>query len=103
MGVYDLKKETWAYTRTYKGKMFRYSIRNYRVFKRLGSRGLHNLFNQYIFHFHKRYEYCKTGACDFCVNFPRYFEPLSLDGFREYKISLGLYNGKNRRSFLRLQ
>ena len=31
-------------------------------FKRLGSRGFHNLFNKYLFFFSKHYKYCKTGA-----------------------------------------
>ena len=48
--------------------------------KRLGSRGLHDLSNQYIFFFAKRYGYCKIGAQEMNVYF--------------FKDFLGLYNGK---------
>ena len=67
-------------------------------FKRSGGRGFHDLFNQYIFPFHKRYEYSKTGAYCISVNFFRFLEPYSLDDLYEYKMSMGLDNGKNTRS-----
>ena len=43
------------------------------VFTNLGSRDFHDLFNHYIFSFHKRYVYCKTGALDICVTFFQIF------------------------------
>ena len=65
------------------------------ILKRLDSRGFHDLFNQYIFSFHKRYEYYKTGAYDINANISRIFEKRSLDNFNKCKKSMGLYNGKN--------
>ena len=59
-------------------------------FKRLGSRGFHDLS---IVFFSNHYEYCKTGALEFFVDFFRFFERRSLD-FLEYEMSMGLYNGK---------
>ena len=56
--------------------------------KRLGSRGFDDLVNQYIIYFRKRYEYCKAGAHDICVNFSKFFN----DDFHEYKMSVVLYN-----------
>ena len=46
-------------------------------FKRLGNRGFHNPFNQYVFSFNKRYEYCKTGAYGICANFPDFLATFS--------------------------
>ena len=63
-------------------------------FKLLRSPGFHELFYQYIFSFHKLYEYCKTGAYCICVNSSRFFEPRSLDDFHEYIMSMGLHDGK---------
>ena len=38
-------------------------------FKRLDSRGFHDLFHQYTFSHRKRYEYLKTEAYEMCFNF----------------------------------
>ena len=46
-------------------------------FKRSGSRGFHDLIYQYLFYFHKRYEYCKTGELDICVSFSRFLATFS--------------------------
>ena len=60
--------------------------------KRLGSRGFHDFFIQYIFSFHKHYEYCKTGPYEICVNFSGFLSHVnSLVDFYEYK--MGLNNG----------
>ena len=67
---------------------FKYSTYTLVFFKRLGSRGFHDLFCQYIVSIHKRYAYYKTAVY---AN----FEPRSLDDFHEYKMPIRLYNGKN--------
>ena len=57
-------------------------------FKRLCSRGFHDLFNQSIFSFPKRYENCKTVAYAIGVNFSRFLSNVLLMSFEfhEYKI-----------------
>ena len=47
---------------------------HYSDFKRLGSRGFHDLFNQYLFSFLKHYEYCKTEVLYIKEFYFRYFE-----------------------------
>ena len=34
------------------------------------------------------------GALEICVNFSRFLERCFFDNFHEYKMSMGLYNGK---------
>ena len=63
-------------------------------FKRLDSRGFHDLFNHYLSFFTKHYEYCKTEAKDIWVIFSRFFKQCSFDDFHKYKIAMALYNGK---------
>ena len=58
-------------------------------FKHLCSRDFQDLFNQYIFSSHKRYEYCKTGARNICVNLPRFLVPHSVDDFDEFTMPMG--------------
>ena len=64
-------------------------------FKRLGSGGFHDLFNQYVFFFSKHYDYCKTRSSGILANIFRFFDRRSLYQFHEYKMSIGLYNGEN--------
>ena len=47
-------------------------------FKRLGSRGFHDLFNRYLLFFSKHNEYRKTDAEDIWVNFIRFLSDVPL-------------------------
>ena len=60
---------------TREGYLCNYKIHHMSLvhFKRLDSRGFHDLFNHYLCFFSKHNEYCKTKAYNIWVNFSRFF------------------------------